>query len=234
MRPVLSESSRRAQPEHRTCLVRSLPVFWIQEERCSVNPASARPQQTQVIEHDLIVLAYFGLQAHALDERHGRSTDVLAATQPHDGQPPAAGQQRMNPLRRSAQCTAQGRCTRAQHLNVLMQRCLRWLTQERGPSTSPQAQRSVTQPTPLGLATVPTGNPCARSKVRRRAESCGSRWCMPRRTQWCPELHEDRNRGGGGGKRTVSTEAVHADGDIAELAAAAEADVPQRDAALHR
>ena len=97
MRPVLSESSRWAQPEHRTCLVRSLPVFWIQEERCSVNPASARPQQTQIIEHDLIVLTYFGLQAHALDERHGRSTDIVAATQPHDGQPPAAGQQRMNP-----------------------------------------------------------------------------------------------------------------------------------------
>ena len=97
MRPVLSESSRWAQPEHRTCLVRSLPVFWIQQERCSVNPASARPQQTQIIEHDLIVLAYFGLQAHALDERHGRSTDIVAAAQPHDGQPPAAGQQRMNP-----------------------------------------------------------------------------------------------------------------------------------------
>jgi hypothetical protein len=99
MRPVLSESSRWAQPEHHThtCLVRRLPVFSGQEESCSVNPTSARPQQTQVIEHDLIVLTYFGLQAHALDERHGRSTDVLAAAQPHDRQPPAAGQQRMNP-----------------------------------------------------------------------------------------------------------------------------------------
>ena len=99
MRPVLSESSRWAQPEHHThtCLVRRLPVFSIQEESCSVNPTSARPQQTRVIEHDLIVLTYFGLQADALDERHGRSTDVLAAAQPHDGQPPAAGQQRMNP-----------------------------------------------------------------------------------------------------------------------------------------
>jgi hypothetical protein len=68
-----------ASPPH-PCLVRRLPVFSIQEESCSVNPTSARPQQTQVIEHDLTVLTYFGLQAHALDERHGRSTDVLAAT----------------------------------------------------------------------------------------------------------------------------------------------------------
>ena len=115
MRPVLSESSRWAQPEHRTCLVRSLPVFWIHEERCSVNPASARPQQTQIIEHDLIVLTYFGLQAHALDERHGRSTDVLAAAQPHDGQPPAAGQQRR----------ARGRSGRAAHLQAGIARAQR-------------------------------------------------------------------------------------------------------------
>jgi hypothetical protein len=72
MRPVLSESSRWAQPEHHTHtrLVRRLPVFSIQEESCSVNPTSARPQQTQIIEHDLIVPTYFGRQAHALDERH--------------------------------------------------------------------------------------------------------------------------------------------------------------------
>ena len=82
MRPVLSESSRWAQPERRThtCLVRSLPVFSIQEERCSVNPTSARPQQTQIIEHDLVVLTYFGLQAHALDD--DATAQALTFSQP--------------------------------------------------------------------------------------------------------------------------------------------------------
>jgi hypothetical protein len=83
MRPVLSESSRWALPEHHTraCLVRRLPVFSIQEESCSVNPTSARPQQTRVIEHDLIVLTYFGLQADALD-RTSATAGALTFSQP--------------------------------------------------------------------------------------------------------------------------------------------------------